>query len=133
MVKISKIITKLSIVFFLCTATACDPWTSVYVTIENKSTETIYLSCRTNFDYLVILDGIIKRIQKLECNQETLELFEVGPGEENDQYCFMIIKESTLNKYTKQEMIDNNIYDKLYLYYYDELKAMDFRIVYTGD
>ena len=45
----------------------------------------------------------------------------------------IIIKQSTLDKYTKEEIIENNIYDKLYILTDPELKAMDFKIVYTGE
>lgn len=46
---------------------------------------------------------------------------------------FYIFKKSTLDKYTVEELIEGNIFDKRIIISYDDLKANDFKIVYTGD
>lgn len=45
----------------------------------------------------------------------------------------LVYKQSTLDRYTTDELIEQNIYDKRYDLTYDELKAMNFTITYTGD
>lgn len=48
-------------------------------------------------------------------------------------YQFLIFKQSTLDKYTKEELIEKNIFDKRYVLTYEELEKMNFKIVYTGE
>ena len=38
-----------------------------------------------------------------------------------------------MDKYTKKELVEKNIYDKQYTLFYEDLKKMDFRIIYTGE
>jgi len=38
-----------------------------------------------------------------------------------------------LDKYTKEELIEKNIFDKRYTLTYEELEKMNFKIVYTGE
>ena len=52
---------------------------------------------------------------------------------EYDNIQIMIFKKNTWDKYSKEELIENNIYDKLYVLSFKELEAMDFKIVYTGE
>ena len=42
----------------------------------------------------------------------------------------MVINDSTWNKYTKEELAESNHYDKRYLLTFDELKSMNFNIIY---
>lgn len=48
-------------------------------------------------------------------------------------YQFLIFKQSTLDKYSKEESIEKNIFDKRYVLTYEELEKMNFKIVYTGE
>jgi len=53
--------------------------------------------------------------------------------EEGDYLSIIIFKESTLTKYSVQELVETNYCDKYYNYSYDELKAMNFTITYAGE
>jgi len=48
-------------------------------------------------------------------------------------YNFMIFDKNTMDRYSREELIENNIYDTLLVFRYEELKAMDFKVVYTGE
>jgi len=45
----------------------------------------------------------------------------------------LIYKPETLKKYTREELIENDIADYRYTFTYDELEARDFTITFTGD
>lgn len=51
----------------------------------------------------------------------------------NDKYQVIIFKQSTLDKYSKEEIIKQNIFDKRYELSYNELKKMNFKITYSGN
>lgn len=44
---------------------------------------------------------------------------------------FMIFKKSTLDRYSESEIIEKNIYDTLFVYDHEQLKAMNFTIKYN--
>lgn len=46
---------------------------------------------------------------------------------------FIVFNDDTMNKFSDQELADKNIYDKFYSYSYEQLKAMNFKIVYDGE
>ena len=50
----------------------------------------------------------------------------------NRKLNILIYKESTLNKYSWQEIQKKNIFDKRYVLTLDELKAMNYKVVYDG-
>lgn len=49
-----------------------------------------------------------------------------------DNYQILIIKQSTMQKYTLGYIVENNIYDNLLIYSYEDLKAMNYQITYKG-
>lgn len=51
---------------------------------------------------------------------------------EPDNYQLLIWKQSTLDKYSKEEILWKNIYDKRYRYTKSELKKINLTIVYDG-
>lgn len=51
---------------------------------------------------------------------------------EPDNYQLLIWKQSTLDKYSKEEILRKNIYDKRYRYIKSELKKINLTIVYDG-
>lgn len=53
--------------------------------------------------------------------------------EANDKYQVIIFKQSTLDKYSKEEIIKQNIFDKRYELSYNELKKVNFKMTYSGD
>ena len=52
--------------------------------------------------------------------------------EEGKNVSVIIFKESTLAKYSVAELVETNYCDKYYNYSYDEMKAKNFTITYTG-
>lgn len=52
-------------------------------------------------------------------------------AEERIVYC-AILKKQTLNKYSKEEIVEKNLVE-LYSYSYQDLKKMDFKIVYSAE
>lgn len=53
--------------------------------------------------------------------------------EANSLYQVIIFKQSTIDKYSKEELIEKNIFDKRYLLNYNELKKVNFKMTYSGD
>lgn len=52
--------------------------------------------------------------------------------EQGKRVNFIVFKETTLRQYSWEEMVENNIYDKLYILSLEELEAVDYTIVYDG-
>lgn len=46
---------------------------------------------------------------------------------------FNVYKHSTINNHTRQEMIDNEIYDKRYILSISDLQSLNFKVIYTGN
>lgn len=122
------------VVLLLCTALQCESGLEcVPVKFTNNSSETVYfvdLIGNTSFDYDIF--------ERYDWNEvilinETVEVTTIceSPGDRN-HVCY-IFKESTLKAHSKEEIIEQKIYDKEYKLKYSELEAMDFKIVYTGD
>lgn len=61
---------------------------------------------------------------------ETIEKKYVYPGE---KYIILIYKPETPKKYSREELIENDIADYRYEFTYEELEARDFTITFTGD
>ena len=51
----------------------------------------------------------------------------------SERFYLFVIKKETWNDHTFNEILRNNIYDKMYIYTYSELKAMNFQINYKGE
>ena len=57
-----------------------------------------------------------------------------GTPYEGDKYLYIIIwKPETIEKYTRRELAEQQIYDTLFTYSYADLEKMNFKIIYTGD
>ncbi len=63
---------------------------------------------------------------------ETTEVDHVYDSYE-DVMIYYIFKESTLKRYTKEEIVEQNIYDKKYEFTIQQFEAIDFKIVYSGN
>lgn len=132
----------LPLLLVLFTATTCnDDEIGHYelAKLNNQSDEKIYISDRSYnkehespIDNKFIFDEIRYRrhqFKDIEVNGTDTLLF----VEEGDYLSIIIFKESTLAKYSVQELVETNYCDKYYNYSYDELKAMNFTITYTGE
>ncbi len=128
-----KKLNSLSILLFillLCTATQCEKEEFIPVTFENQTSETLYFvnnNGRENFEDL--LKG---GFSKLILPNETTEVAHI-PDPYEGAIIYYIFKESTLKRYTKEEIVEQNIYDKKYEFTIQQLKAIDFKIIYTGN
>lgn len=58
--------------------------------------------------------------------------FEDNGTPKYDTLLVMIIRRSTLDKFPFDYIIENNIYDDFLIFSYDELKSMDFQIIYKN-
>ena len=107
------------------------------VTFENQSGDTIYYV--THFCYpsypaekqdLDIEESDIVHIMKQGERDEYLEIYSYPP-----QVCLgiLVFKKETWRKYGKEGLIKNKIVDKRYVYNYEELQLMEFKIIHTAD
>ncbi len=127
-----KKLNSLSIILFIllfCTATQCDEGEYIPVTFENRTSETLFFvhNGRENFEDL--LKG---GLSMLILPNETTEVDHVYDSYE-DVMIYYIFKESTLKRYTKEEIVEQNIYDKKYEFTIQQFEAIDFKIVYSGN
>lgn len=45
----------------------------------------------------------------------------------------MLLSQTTLNNYSQEDIVKNNIYDKLFILNFRDLKSADFKLYYTDD
>ena len=125
---------SLSMVF---TATTCRDSDDNYETIrlDNQSGEPIYFffwweKDFNPIDYYTNHPGISSLFYYLDNKEENKQ----GCALDNDDYyIYVIVKKSTMDKYTIDEIKEKNIYDTIYAYTYNELDKMNFKITYTGE
>lgn len=107
------------------------------VTFENQSGDTIYYV--THFCYpsypaenqhLDLEESDIVHIMKQGERDEYLEIYSYPL-----QVCLgiLVFKKETWRKYGKEGLIKNKIVDKRYVYNYEELQLMGFKITHTAD
>ena len=131
----------LPLLLVLFTATTCnDDEIGHYelAKLNNQSDEKIYISDRSYnkehespIDNKFIFDELRYaryQFKDIEVNGTDTLLF----VEEGDYLSIIIFKESTLAKYSVAELVETNYCDKYYNYSYDEMKAKNFTITYTG-
>lgn len=120
------------------TSFTCDDVIYEKVSVINKSNETIYCFdytssqtliespiCTEDFvdllSYLAIPSGMIQ--------EKNMMFYE---DHQNARTYVMVIGQSTLDSLSKEEIIEKNIYDTLFVFSYKELKEMNFTISYEG-
>lgn len=120
----------------LCTSTWCDePEDIIQVTFENKSNDNVFTSdvhVLPNDDTIIDNGAILTypaELMPIVFKNKTY-LYSVW---REKYYQLNVYKQSTFDKYTREEMIENNICDKIFVLSYEELEAMNFKIVYTGN
>ncbi len=134
--KIYAILGLLSMLFMATSCPEDDEFETANIIIENQSDELIYIAeLRNSRDKYVLLNVNFAMhnnlFSKIASNHMYDSFFILYNG--HAMYQLLIIKESTLNKFSKEELISNNIYDKLYVLSDEELKAMNYKITYTGE
>ncbi len=128
----------LSFTTIFCMASFCDDGTFTFdIAMQNNSEENIdvyftissenkFQSPYDAFKMYGYADTLIKA-------NEIRNIYGAYDPDVKLTHFIIILKQSTLEKYTRKELADNNIYDKLYVLSYDDLKALNFHIIYTGD
>lgn len=129
-----------SLLFLLTTAMTCED--------SDVQFSNVYFHNRTG-DTLFIEDTYGKMSQRPILTSKTVfflhdtrALVEVPPKSSipfkvpivNDSlfyYQIIVYKKSTLNRYTKEYLAENNIYDKLFIIPYNKLKKMNYEIEYN--
>ena len=133
----------LCFLFILFSAMTCEDIDEVgevfSVTIDNSCNEDIYI---IEFDWpdnehilspvhaFELMPNFLVKVGTDEKYEAVIEMSTAYPS---TNYQFLIFKQSTLDKYTKEELIEKNIFDKRYSLTYEELEKMNFKIVYTGE
>lgn len=107
------------------------------VTFENQSGDTIYYV--THFCYPSY------PAEKQDLDIEESDIVHMMKNGEQDEYlkiysiplqqclCILVFKKETWRKYGKEGLIKNKIVDKRYVYNYEELQLMGFKIIHTAD
>ena len=118
-----------SIVILTMLASQCQKEDGV-VYIENDTDSTIYVGCHTvPFKTKDLL------YERLSPAAECLPPHESSQGitinEDNSIYC-IIITESSMEKYSVPEMVESDYSDAKYSFTYEQMKALNFKIKYTG-
>ena len=107
------------------------------VTFENQSGDTIYYV--THFCYPSY------PAEKQDLDIEESDIVHMMKNGERDEYLeidsyplqvclgILVFKKETWRKYGKEGLIKNKIVDKRYVYNYEELQSMGFKIIHTAD
>ncbi|MCQ2259039.1 MAG: hypothetical protein MJZ41_13780, partial [Bacteroidaceae bacterium] len=131
--KTFKILVILCSILIALTATTCEDNTIHYkmITLENKTEDSIlYFYSFVKVDMDVIYGfGWFNNFEYV--NPKEMSRFGVEDDESMVLY-LTIVKQSTLDRYTKEEIIEKDIAE-YFTYTYDYLKWRDFNIVYTGE
>lgn len=120
--------------YFILTSTTCDDIEEIDVFMTNDSDETIYVISWAFDDNHLMIPAEVFPVAKtiIKSNERRLvgggpkEFFETGTAIQ-----LLVYKESTLEKYTEQEIKKYDIYDKRFFLTLEDLEACDFHIYYS--
>lgn len=111
------------------------------VNFVNESNDEVYVStwCSSNKDKF-IKENVFDSLKNDDYNwvkvsrNATVEVHEIPDYSiENNWWCqVIVISQHTLDSYSKEEIIEKNIYDKKYVLRCSALERMGFKIVYKG-
>ena len=126
--KIVKKLVCLLMLAVLCTSTWCDDGDAfkfVEITFFNESTENVFVSELALLDNDVLYYTDISAVSK----NKTSKYYCIC----GNPFYLYVYKQSTIDKYSRKDIVENNICDKIFVFSYEELEAMNFKIVYTGN
>lgn len=134
-------IISLCLMAMFCTASACEDFEEdmIDVWLENKSEETIWVKGASFTDGRLISPYDVFRFENNVRDVKPEDTYKfwrcIGPErlEQGIEFQIIVFKQSTIDKYTTEELIEQEIFDKRYSLSYDDLKAMDYKVVYTGE
>ena len=118
-------------------STTCDGDVFSNVIIANQSDEHIYVyTLETPSDEICTIYSYFQRdktIHKLGKNETFKDIVDTERMEEGiDRYQVLILKQSTMIRYSKEEIIEKRAFDKRYILTWKDLQSMRFNITYTG-
>lgn len=128
-----SIITILTAIIFSmvsCDWFAEDLGPDAYFYLENKSNETIYSFYR----FYSSSETKMNPVDVLYYAWDTITINDsqkYGVYGKKQKIELLVLKESTLNKYSNSELLDQVIFDKQYVFSFDDLKEKDFKVVYA--
>ena len=125
---------------FLVLVSSCEEGFSYdthLVTFENQSGDTIYY---TVFYYFPKGSDVDKRHYDME-ESDIIHILKHGERDEyleiddiqNEFLCILVFEKETWRKYGKEGLIENKNVDKRYVYNYEELQPMGFKITHIAD
>jgi len=134
----SKTLNKIFIylcVALLFPAMTCDGLPLHYVEVHNYSDEPISFFCDTykNLTSEYVLLEHKWGLMELQEGQSYSMKIPYDNSENDGTIQVLIFRKSTLEKYSMEELAENNMYDAFYSYTFSELEAMQSRIVYDGE
>ena len=101
------------------------------IALENNSDEIIYYHTSDNDfttkNVFYDLKWGFRQVKPKDKDDNVYHLKEDG------RVYVLIIKQSTMETYSKSELSEKDIYDKKYFFTFEQLKAMNFTITYTGE
>lgn len=107
--------------------------TDMQFSIKNDTEENIFFYANT-VDTIVTPRSFIKQnLIMIKPNKSFTTTFWTELFEKNKKLNILIYKQSTLDSYSWKEIQDANLFDKRYVLTLDELKAMNYIVVYNGE
>ena len=130
-----KIISILFIAFSLlaCPGESYDEKPIGYFKLQNKCGEEIYLDFRQSEVVLSPNNFNEVPMVKVLNNNSFEDRVTESSFSNNKKMWFIVYKKSTREFHTWQEIIDQGLYDKRYSFSLEELKAINFQIIYDGN
>lgn len=125
-----------SIVFM---STTCEDCETMNVYVDNKSEETIWVETFFCEDTTLFTPSTVfslhEPLKKIisGCVYKFKYCIYEGFWEKDVNFQILVFRQSTMDKYTKEELIEKEIFDKRYVLSYDDLKAMNFMIIYNDE
>lgn len=106
------------------------------IVIENQLNESIYYCMNSSQSELTVREACYQSVLEssyiLLKDNKKLKIFE-GMFQNNQKLYIFIYKQSTLDTHSWEEIQLENLYDKRYSFTLEELKAMNWTIVYNGE
>lgn len=108
------------------------------INIVNDSEETIYCGCLfvsenvVNSDYFS--ENVVREVKIPKKSEIRYSYYKNQfKGNYNNKIWILIFKQSTLDNYSWEEIQEQNIFDARYSFTLEELQAMNWEVVYTGE
>jgi hypothetical protein len=101
--------------------------------LTNSSNEDVYIYSRNSSDAVELSPGSeLPSIVTQKGDKWSFPLTE-RPFNQGSKLWILIFKKSTLDNNTWQQIRDNNLYDKRYSFNLEEMRAVNYQVVYTGN